>query len=35
MTNANHPAPVSVIGTGNRGSALAQALLMAGFTVTV
>ncbi len=35
MTNANHPATVSVIGMGNMGSALAEALLAAGFTVTV
>ena len=35
MTNANHPDTVSIIGIGNMGSALAQALLTAGFTVTV
>ena len=35
MTNSNHPATVSVIGTGNMGSALAEALSMAGITVTV
>ena len=35
MTNANHPATVSVIGTGNMGSALAEALLAARFRVTV
>jgi 3-hydroxyisobutyrate dehydrogenase-like beta-hydroxyacid dehydrogenase len=35
MANTNHPATVSVIGTGNMGSALAEALLVAGFAVTV
>ena len=35
MTNANHPGTVSVIGIGNMGSALAEALLAAGFIVTV
>lgn len=35
MTNSNHPGTVSVIGTGNMGSALAEALSMAGITVTV
>ena len=35
MTNTNHPGTVSVIGIGNMGSALAEALLTAGFTVTV
>ena len=35
MTNANPPGTVSVIGIGNMGSALAEALLTAGFTVTV
>ena len=35
MTNSNHPATVSVIGMGNMGSALAEALLIAGFAVTV
>jgi 3-hydroxyisobutyrate dehydrogenase-like beta-hydroxyacid dehydrogenase len=35
MTNANHSGTVSVIGIGNMGSALAEALLAAGFTVTV
>jgi 3-hydroxyisobutyrate dehydrogenase-like beta-hydroxyacid dehydrogenase len=35
MTNVNHPTTVSVIGIGNMGSALAEALLEAGFAVTV
>ena len=35
MTNANHRGTVSVIGIGNMGSALAEALLVAGFAVTV
>lgn len=35
MTSANHPATVSIIGIGNMGSALAEALLAAGFAVTV
>ena len=35
MTNANHRGTVSVIGIGNMGSALAEALLVAGITVTV
>jgi 3-hydroxyisobutyrate dehydrogenase-like beta-hydroxyacid dehydrogenase len=35
MSNANHSGTVSVIGLGNMGSALAGALLAAGFTVTV
>jgi 3-hydroxyisobutyrate dehydrogenase-like beta-hydroxyacid dehydrogenase len=35
MTNTDHPATVSVIGLGNMGSALAQALLAAGYAVTV
>jgi len=35
MTNANHRGTVSVIGIGNMGSALAEALLVAGFSVTV
>ena len=35
MTNANHPDTVSIIGLGNMGSALAEALLVAGFAVTV
>lgn len=35
MTNANHPDTVSIIGIGNMGSALAEALLVAGYEVTV
>jgi 3-hydroxyisobutyrate dehydrogenase-like beta-hydroxyacid dehydrogenase len=35
MTNASQPGTVSVIGIGNMGSALAEALLVAGFAVTV
>lgn len=35
MTNSNHPGTVSVIGMGNMGSALAEALSMDGITVTV
>ena len=35
MANANHSGSVTVIGTGNMGSALAEALLVAGFAVTV
>ena len=35
MTTANNPETVSVIGTGNMGSALAEALLAAGLSVTV
>lgn len=35
MTSANHPATISVIGIGNMGSALAEALLVAGYAVTV
>jgi 3-hydroxyisobutyrate dehydrogenase-like beta-hydroxyacid dehydrogenase len=35
VTNANHRGTVSVIGIGNMGSALAEALLVAGFAVTV
>ena len=35
MTSANHPSTISVIGIGNMGSALAEALLVAGYAVTV
>jgi 3-hydroxyisobutyrate dehydrogenase-like beta-hydroxyacid dehydrogenase len=35
MSNTNNPGTVSVIGTGNMGSALAESLLSAGFAVTV
>jgi 3-hydroxyisobutyrate dehydrogenase-like beta-hydroxyacid dehydrogenase len=35
MTNASQPGTVSVIGIGNMGSALAEALLVAGIAVTV
>ena len=35
MSNANHHQKVSVIGIGNMGCALAEALLSAGFSVTV
>jgi 3-hydroxyisobutyrate dehydrogenase-like beta-hydroxyacid dehydrogenase len=35
MSDANNPGTISVIGLGNMGSALAEALLTAGFTVTV
>ena len=35
MTNTSQPGTVSVIGIGNMGSALAEALLVTEFAVTV
>ena len=35
MTSVNHSGSVSVIGIGNMGSALAEALLVAGYAVTI